>query len=179
MFFSDPFELDGKNIEITFRSPRLTNNWIYVATDLVENATGKVVSFDGGIESYSGVDDGESWSEGDNTANQVIGPLPAGKYIMRLETQHGGSGTESLEVTVRQGVFRVRYYILALGVMLLLYSIFGFHAWSFERNRWEQSSFGKAGAPKSPFAFLLIAIGGVFAVIWALLSAFGGSKSDD
>jgi hypothetical protein len=179
VFFSDPFELDSKNIEVTFRAPGLTNNWIYVATDLVEDATGQVVSFDGGIESYSGVDDGESWSEGDNTADQVIGPLPAGKYIVRLESQHGGGGTENLEITVKQGVFRGRYYLLALGTMFTLYLIFGLHAWSFERRRWDQSSFGKEGAPKTPFSFLLVAIGGLFTVLWALISAIGSSSNDD
>jgi len=178
-FFSDPFELDGgSNIEITFRAPGLTNNWIFVATDLVEDASGKVVSFDGNIESYSGVDDGESWSEGDNTANQVIGPLPGGKYILRLEAQHGGGGTENLEVIVRQGIFRARYFALALVVLGIVYLIFGLHAWSFERRRWDQSSFGKAGAPKSPFSFLIIAIAGLFTVIWALVSAIGSSSDD-
>src|SRR5262249_49356304 len=149
-FFSDPFELSSnQNIEITVRAPALNNDWVYFAADLVEDKTGQVITFDDNIEYYSGVDDGESWDEGSRSTEQVIARVPAGKYVLRLESQHGGTGSQTLDVVVRQGIFRWRYFFLAFGVLAVPFFFFGLHEWSFEKRRWENASMGVGGAPKT------------------------------
>jgi len=175
-FFSDPFELAGnQNIEVDVAAPSLNNDWVYFAADLVEDKTGQVISFDDNIEYYSGIDDGESWDEGSRSTDQVIPPVPAGKYVLRLESQHGGSGDQVLEVTVKQGIFRWRYFWLAVLVLGLPYFIFGLHEWSFEKHRWDNSSAGRSGAPKTFASLVLTIFGGVFIVIWAIISSMGSS----
>jgi hypothetical protein len=137
--FSQPFHLDGgKNIEVDVRTS-LTNQWAYAAIDLVNEATGSVVSFDANLEYYSGFDDGESWSEGSEHGNQVLGPMGDGTYVLRVEGQQGGSTAVPFTVTVRQDVFRGRWWLIALGILGIPFGLIGWHAYRFKKKRWENS----------------------------------------
>jgi hypothetical protein len=177
VFFSDPFDLEGgQNVELRFYSS-LTNDWSYVVASLVNEATGDVVSVDAAMEYYSGVEDGESWSEGNPAAHEVVGPVTPGKYVLRLETQHGSEGVAMMSVVVRQGVFRGRYLGLALGVLGVPFLIFGIYTYSFERRRWSNSTEGSA--PKTPFVIIIGAIVLVLTGILAIFKAFGSSSDDD
>jgi hypothetical protein len=177
-FFSDPIALDGgRNIELDFDAAPLDNNWVYVAADLVDDSTGQIVTVDGNIEHYSGVEDGESWSEGTRHTHEVIGPQKAGSYTLRVEGQYGGVGALPMTVTLKQGVFRGRYLalaMLALGIPLLLV---GLVSWSHEKKRWENSTSGKA--PIRPITILVMTFAGVFYAIGAIIKAAAESSSDD
>ena len=146
VMFSDRFQLDGgRNVAFEL-SAGVDNNWLYAAVDLVEEATGKVVSFDASIEYYSGYDGGESWSEGSRTADQVIAPVDRGSYVLRVEAQHGGTGDVDLGVVVRQGVFRWLWFWIGLGVLGVPFTLVGFHAARFRARRWENSNVARSGA---------------------------------
>lgn len=182
--FSEPFELaGGQNIELEFHASGLTNTWAFISADLVDEQRGGVVPFEAGLEYYAGIDDGESWSEGSRSHEAVVGPQPGGKYVLRVEAQQGGSQDLVATVTVRQGVFRGKYLALALLVLLVPLVIVGLVSWSFERQRWENSTTGKM--PWPPLLLVVIAI--VFPVIltfWivkgiARASANSTSSSDD
>ncbi len=139
--FSDKaFHLDGgKNIEITATAP-VTNNWAYVAVDLVNQATGEVVSYDESIEYYSGVDDGESWDEGSRSASQMLAPMPAGDYLLRVEGQQGGDSNLIVGMIVTQGIFRPLYLLLAMLFLGIPFGWLWLHGRGFEKKRWENSS---------------------------------------
>jgi hypothetical protein len=109
-----------------------------------------VVSFDTNLEYYSGYDDEGSWSEGSNTTDQVLGPVEAGTYVLRVEAIHGGTGDVSLGVVVRQGVFRWIWFGLCLGVLAIPFGIVALHAHSFRKRRWANSSFGGMGQRPAP-----------------------------
>ena len=177
--FSEPFELaGGKNVQLHF-SATLNNDWAYVAADLVNVATGDVVNTDGDLESYSGFEDGEYWSEGSSTSKTTVGPVAAGSYLLRVEGQHGGSGDVTATVEVVQDVFRGKY--LAWAIFLLGIPCFGFalHAWSFERKRWDQSSYGKEGMPKNVTWFAVMAVVGLVLGVWFIIKAIASASSDD
>lgn len=143
--FTDPFELaGGQNIAIELSAP-LSNNWAYVAVDLVNEQTGAIVGFDKNLEFYAGVDDGESWSEGSNTATQHLAPMPGGRYVVRLEAQHGTVFDLSLTVDVRQDVFRTSLFLWAFGALSLPFLIVLFHALRFKKKRWENSTVRPSG----------------------------------
>ncbi len=138
--FSEPFQLDGsKNIEVTLDAS-LSNNWAYVAVDLVNEQTGALVRFDKTIEYYAGTDGGESWTEGSQHARQAIAPMEGGQYVLRLESQTGDRYGTDLTATVRQDVFRRSHFWIALGLLGLPFAIIAFHAYSFKKRRWENSS---------------------------------------
>ena len=179
VFFSEPFELEaGKNIEIGFHAS-LANNWAYVVASLVNTATGDVYTVDGNMEAYSGVEDGESWSEGDPTARDVIGPVAAGAYVVRLEMQQGGAIDTPVNVRIRQGVFRGKNLGWALIVLGVPFLIFGIYTYSFERRRWSNSTEGTSGAPHNALTFMIAGVVVVLSGIVLILKAFAESSSDD
>jgi hypothetical protein len=178
VFFSEPFALEGgKNIELGFRA-NLSNNWAYTVASLVNVSSGDLVTVDASMESYSGVEGGESWSEGKDYDTEVVGPVPAGQYVLRLESQHGATALDvPMTVRVRQGVFRWRYLGLALGVLGIPFFIFGFWSYRFEKRRWENSNAGSM--PKTATYIVLVGIGMLLGGIVLLIKAILEASSDD
>ena len=180
VWFSEPFELEsGKNVELGFRAS-LANNWAYVVASLVNIATGDVVTVDASMEYYSGYDDGESWSEGKDHDKEVVSPVKAGQYVLRIESQHGGvSGEVPVTVRVRQGVFRglhLGYAMVILGVPFLFLGIAGYAR---ERKRWSNSTEGTGGMPKTPLMLLIAAVAIVLTGIVVIIKAIAESSGDD
>ena len=142
--FTEKFKLEGgKNIEVEL-SAGMSNSWAYVAVDLVNDKTGGVVSFDQNLEHYSGVTDGESWSEGSSTGRQVLGPMEAGEYVMRVESLHGSIDAIPLTITVRQDVFRMFYWLFAALMLGIPFGIIAIHAGAFKKKRWENSQLSRS-----------------------------------
>ena len=180
-YFSAPFQLvSNKNIEITFQAA-LGNDWAYAAADLVETKTGTVTSVDAELEHYSGVEDGESWSEGDPSASELIGPVPAGEYVLRVESQHGSPGGASLLVTLRQDIFRPLYLLLAMLVLMVPYTILGAISSSFEKRRWENSTVDDKDKPSAGVGIAFIGVRAIFLVLWGFIKILASlsSNSDD
>ena len=140
--FTEPFELSGShNVEVALRSG-LSNEWLYSSVDLVNDATGKMTTFDMGLEYYSGVDGGESWSEGDRDKTVVLGSPEKGRYVLRAETtwERGKSVPPPLHVRVREGVFRFSHFVLAL-IAISIPPVFAvMRQLSFESARWKDSA---------------------------------------
>jgi hypothetical protein len=144
VIFTEPFTLrGGRNIRVTANAD-VDNNWVYVAGDIINEETGLVQQFDLPVELYTGVEDGESWSEGGRRQSVHLSALPEGSYTMRLEAQWGNWNkptTPRLEVRVEQGVPRLLNLLLllvALSALPLLVVIMHF---GFERRRWADSAF--------------------------------------
>jgi hypothetical protein len=147
VMFSDEFQLEGgRNVKFEL-SANVSNNWVYAALDLTNPKTGDVISLDKSIEYYSGYDDEGSWSEGGQTASEVIGPVAAGTYVLRVEAQHGGVGDVDLHVAVREGVFRWMWFWLAVGVLAVPFGLAGLASSSFQRRRWQNSSLSALNPP--------------------------------
>jgi uncharacterized Zn finger protein (UPF0148 family) len=144
VIFTDPIELHGReNIRIT-GGANVDNNWLYVAGDLVNEETGLVQSFDLPMEYYYGVEDGESWSEGDREQTAYLPAVPEGRYTMRLEAQWENwnqPAPPQLTVKVEQGVPRFMNILLLLVALSILPLLAAVRHFSFERRRWADSAF--------------------------------------
>jgi hypothetical protein len=140
--FTDAFELEGlKNVQVELAAP-VDNSWAYVEGDLVNEETGLVQAFSAPIEYYHGVDGGESWSEGSPIADTRLSALPAGRYSMRLEAQwERWQQPLTVAVTVRQGVPRLIYWFVLLGVVSLGLVAQAIRARAFEVRRWSESMY--------------------------------------
>ncbi|MGB9177790.1 MAG: DUF4178 domain-containing protein [Pyrinomonadaceae bacterium] len=147
VIFTEPLQLSGhKNIRITGASP-VNNTWVYVEGDLINEETGLVQQFSLPIEYYSGVEDGDSWSEGNQTQEVYLSALPAGAYTLRLEAQweNWQGYSPPLNIRVEQGVPRFWYFFLALllisawPVLLIVRSV------TFEGARWKDSVYAASG----------------------------------
>ena len=139
--FSKPFRLEGgENIEIDIRT-NVSNNWAYVAVDLVNENTGALVSFDKTIEYYSGYDSEGHWSEGETYAKKVLAPMEAGDYVLRIEGMTGSTLGVDLWITVKQDVFRLLYFGIAFVLLAIPFALIALHAYSFRKRRWENAQF--------------------------------------
>jgi hypothetical protein len=138
--FSSAFELEAhQNVSLDFRAP-LVNSWLHVAADLVDEETGLTDSFDVQLESYHGVEGGEAWTEGDRDKNVTLAAVPAGRYVLRIETQWPGNRPAPvLQVGMHQGAFRARYLLGAFGLLLLPSLVIGLLWFNHERQRWADS----------------------------------------
>jgi hypothetical protein len=143
VFFSQPFELEGRrNIKIIGESP-VQNTWVYLEGDLINDETGVVQSFPIDISYYQGVEDGESWSEGGQSDSAYTSSMPAGKYVLRLEGQwerwqQPAVVSIRIEQNVTHGInLLIALIVLSIGpVIMVIYHI------GFERRRWSESMFG-------------------------------------
>ncbi|HEY0080598.1 MAG TPA: DUF4178 domain-containing protein [Pyrinomonadaceae bacterium] len=144
IYFTEPFKLAARqNIRVTGKA-NVDNNWLYVEGDLINEETGLVQQFQLPIEYYSGVEGGESWSEGDRERSTYLSALPAGTYTMRLEAQwEKWNKQEPPQFTVRveQGVANGFNFLLALIALALPPILVAIKQFSFERRRWADSAF--------------------------------------
>src|ERR1044071_9201147 len=143
VFFSEPFQLEGRrNIRIIGESP-VQNTWVYLEGDLINDETGVVQSFPIDISYYSGVEDGEAWTEGGQSDSAYSSSMPAGRYVLRLEGQwEKWQQPAVVNISIEQNVTRGFNLLIALialsvvPVLMLVYHI------KFERRRWSESMFG-------------------------------------
>ncbi len=140
--FTEPFEVhpeDG-NLRISMRVPGLDQGWIGLGGALVEERTGAVTTFGIEAQRYSGVADGERWSEGDGEGTAWIGSVERGTYRLRLDPlgqQDGLNKRYSLEV--HSQVPRWLYFFLALLALLVVPALSSIGWLMFEHRRWAQS----------------------------------------
>lgn len=144
VIFTEPFQLrGGENVRVS-GAANAENNWLYVAGDLINEETGLVQQFDLPMERYSGVEDGESWSEGSNDKEEVISALPAGTYTMRLEAQWekwNQPTPPKFSIKVEQGVAHGFNFFLLLFALAIPPIIVAIRHFNFERRRWADSAF--------------------------------------
>lgn len=146
VFFSEPFELAGRrNIKIIGESP-VENSWVYLEGDLINDETGLVQSFPIDISYYSGVEDGESWSEGGRADSAYTSSMPGGKYVLRLEGQwEKWQQPATIAVKIEQNVTHGFNLLLALIGLSIGPIIMIFYHVGFERRKWSESMFTETG----------------------------------
>src|SRR6185369_8305852 len=146
VFFSEPFQLEGRrNIRIVGESP-VQNTWVYLEGDLINDETGVVQSFPIDISYYQGVEDGESWSEGGQTDAAYTSSMPAGRYVLRLEGQwEKWQEPAVVSIKVEQNVTHGFNLLLALIALSVGPIAMGIYHIGFERRRWSESMFSSSG----------------------------------
>jgi hypothetical protein len=141
--FSEPFELKPRqNIRISANAP-VDNSWLEIQGDVIDANTNDSVAFGLPVEYYHGVDDGESWSEGDNAPSTYLSAPPAaGSYLLGMEMRWE-KWQQPMTVTVRveQGVPRGTYIILTMVAISIFPILVAFYHFSFERRRWADSDY--------------------------------------
>jgi hypothetical protein len=145
VFFSEPFELKepAKNLAVTVRAP-VQNAWVEVDGALASESSDTVEFFQAPLSYYSGVDGGESWSEGSQKETVYLSSLPKGTYVLRIAPAWEGAQppVRGLSVELRSGAMHPIYYLLSFLLLLVVPLIHAMRSASFETARWANSSFG-------------------------------------
>jgi uncharacterized protein YbaR (Trm112 family) len=148
--FSQPFDIQAnRNVRIT-AGAQVDNSWADLDVDLVNDQSQEVESVNVPVEYYSGVDDGDSWSEGGKSTDATLSSLPGGKYTLRVEgTWEKWQAPMPVTVKVEQNVNRGVNFCCAL-VLLLIAPLLGlFRKISFESGRWKDSMFKPTSSSSS------------------------------
>jgi uncharacterized Zn finger protein (UPF0148 family) len=147
VFFSPPFDLAGRrNIRVTGQSP-VDNTWVYLEGDLINDQTGVVQSFPIDISYYHGVEDGEAWTEGAQDDSAFTSAMPAGRYVLRLESQwEHWQQPATVTVKVEQNVTHGFNFLVALIVISVIPVLMMIYHIGFERRRWADSMFSSGGS---------------------------------
>ena len=148
--FSQQFELrPHSNVRITASAP-VDNTWADLDVDLINDQSQEVESVEIPVEYYSGVEDGESWSEGDKSPDVTLSSLPGGQYTLRVEgTWEKWQAQMPVTVKVEQNVNRGVNFCCAL-LLLLIVPVLGLvRKMSFESSRWKDSMFSAGSSDDS------------------------------
>ncbi|SHM99651.1 DUF4178 domain-containing protein [Chitinophaga sp. CF418] len=130
------------NILLDFYSP-VQNTWMDIEATLVDTKTGTEYSVNKGVEYYSGVEDGYSWSEGSQNGTVYINEVPHGDYTLKLEATRETTyfPLKSYTITGHYDVPNTRNLFICIG-LLLLWPIFKYFLTYFsERQRWSNSPY--------------------------------------
>ena len=147
---TQPFDLTGKpgNLVIRMDVPGLVNGWVGLDGWLINLESGEVTWFGISAEHYKGVSGGESWSEGRDHGEAWLGPVPPGRYRLRLAPVGYQRGIgRHYRITARSKVPRPLYVFLAVlflvlipGCVSILYLITEGRRWKESDHPWSQES---------------------------------------
>jgi hypothetical protein len=121
----------------------VNNSWLGVQGDLVNEATGDVVSFYEEVGYYSGSDSDGSWSEGSKNATDYLSAVEPGRYVLRTTAFFDGSAVgRQYQVALTSDTPRGTWFCCALVLLLLGPAFQWMRASSFESSRWAESNLG-------------------------------------
>ena len=125
----------------------LDNQWLELPVSLVNEQTGQGFEFTKNIEFYSGVEGGESWSEGSRSASAVLSRVPAGLYHLNFYpfTEAGPAAPVISVIVTSDPPLWSNFFIVLL--LVLIYPI----GWylsrsSHETKRWNESDYNPYGS---------------------------------
>ena len=153
--FSAPFEVKKSvPLEVTVNAQGLSNNWLGISIDLVNEKTNEVISVYAEPSYYSGTTDGESWSEGSNTQSKSTDVVDKGTYVIRTTPTFEPSRETDYSVTVAADDGAglgcpLMLFLLLLGLPLY----YALRANGFDTARWNDAVFQAApGVSTFPYA---------------------------
>jgi len=126
----------------------LDNGWADFDLTLVNDKTSVSYPMHQSVSYYHGVDGGESWREGRNTASAWISSVPAGTYHLLIDAetdQFAKDGQLPFNLTLRRGVNETSNLWIALLLIAIFPAIVLFQRWSFESQRWSNSDYTPSG----------------------------------
>lgn len=143
------FELTGGSatVEVATRTT-LTNQWMALDVSLIDERSGRTVDLGREIGYYEGVDSEGRWTEGNANDRVRFGPVPAGRYFMRIAPSGGQpSGAPiAYTVNVRHDVPVSLHFIVALLLLAVPPVFVGLRHAHFESQRWMESDHAPVSA---------------------------------
>jgi hypothetical protein len=138
--------LDKRSSNVMLEITSLVNNsWVEVEATLVNKKDGTEYSVSKGVEFYSGVAEGESWSEGNQKAEVYMNTIPRGDYTLKLSAmrENGHFETRSYHVTGYYDVSTLHNLLICIGI-LLIWPVFKYITTYYsEKKRWSNSPYSR------------------------------------
>lgn len=105
----------------------VSNDWVEIQFSLINEKTGTEKELSLGIEYYSGVDNGYSWSEGSTSNNAYLSGVESGRYHLKVTAIKPASNLEAnayikLETDSPWG-WNYRAVVIPFGLLLIIMNI--------------------------------------------------------
>ncbi len=128
----------GEVLTVEYSAPRVDNSWVWIDLDWVDPQNDEPVGYLGReVGYYSGVEGGESWSEGSRRSTKYLAAPPPGTYQLEASLEY--DRPVSVEVVVSQGAYLSRWH-LGVAVLFGIAAVVMIGAWvSFEAKRKEEA----------------------------------------
>lgn len=148
LFISEKFELEKRssNLELEFKAP-LDNTWLELNATLVNAVDGSEYSAEEGIEFYSGSEDGERWTEGDQEETIHFTKIPAGTYFLQMTASRDSNMYTQARIFTAKLVYDVSTFrnIWVVVILILLGPlVMGIVRYYTETVRWGNSEFANS-----------------------------------
>jgi hypothetical protein len=140
-FYSQPISITAhnRNVSVEVRGD-LSNAWETVEVGLIHEESGQVRRTRVPVERWSGIEDGESWSEGSNVGTGFLASVPRGTHVVRVETECDSKPCAPFLLRLRSDEPRPLYAFLVL-FLLAVWPILAFaYASYLETRRWMNST---------------------------------------
>jgi hypothetical protein len=131
-------------IEVSLSAAPLENAWAWAEVLLVDAHSEEALAFSAEVDAWSGVAEGEAWSEGTNPRQVTIGGVDGGRYLLQIAAQADPAAVRpprTMSVRVVEDVVVWRYVLLTLAIVLvgpIANAILGAF---FEGRRWQASDY--------------------------------------
>ena len=138
-FVIEPFDLTGRRSNVVIDLwARVGNTWAYFTLALVNEETGRALTFGREIGLYAGRDSDGAWSEGSQRDRVHLPSIPSGRYSLTVDVETNAR-TLDWTITVRRDVPRWLYLWWAMGLLVVPPLIFWYRRTRFEYTRWQAS----------------------------------------
>jgi hypothetical protein len=133
------FEVPGRPSNVVIQSrANLNNNWLFLNMALINEETGTAYDFGRELSYYSGVEGGESWSEGSLRDEVILPEVPGGRYYLRIEPDSEARDV-NYSIRVYRDVPRWSYFFYTVGALFVFPLMHWFRGRSYEIKRWSES----------------------------------------
>jgi Zn-finger nucleic acid-binding protein len=142
-FVSESFKLEGRQSNLQIDAfAQVTNSWVEAEVSLVNESTLEETGFVTGVDYYTGYDDGESWSEGSWSKEEILCAVEPGTYHFVI-TPAKDPSIMGVGMTL-QATWDVPVWWNAILVAIVMGVITGglyLLELNFERSRWYDSDY--------------------------------------
>ena len=139
-------ERDARTITLRHKTD-IDNNWVGLNHTLVERNTGNAWQAISEVSYWHGVDDGESWSEGDREPELLFRDVPAGEYYFVIDSEISDESPASVSDRIRVVRDQATWsnYLFIMLFLAAFPLISRAYVASFETQRWANSDFNSSG----------------------------------
>ncbi len=135
-------EDDYSNLNFIIKTDVL-QTWMGLDLNLVNEGTGEVYIVAKDIEYYSGYEGGESWSEGSQSAEALLGGIPPGTYHLEYQptyaTENITKPNWSINILKDVPIYSNWVFVFLLSLIIPLY--YYLRSNNIEKNRWYDSEY--------------------------------------
>ncbi|MCC7297535.1 MAG: DUF4178 domain-containing protein [Bacteroidia bacterium] len=141
---SPTFKLEDSysNLDIVIKT-NLSQSWMGMDLNLVNEGTGEVYIVAKDIEYYSGYEDGESWSEGSQTSSALLGGIPPGNYHLEHQSTYAfeKGSWPNWSVTIKKDVPVYSNWLFVAVLSLIIPFYYYYRSNYTEKKRWFDSAY--------------------------------------